>query len=1022
MKKKISLLIITSCLFSVSQVYGEPDNKKQAVNLKTVTVNNETAYIPSQCYTKTQDKVVAGRVFNPCYVCHTRSVEPNHVNDHDLQLNYSFPEPALENPWKNLFEDRSERIRDIADLEMDHYIKSSNYIDERGEIILRKKLATIPNEWDYNDNGSWDGYLPDCYFNFDDMGFDRDPDGIYSGWRAFAYYNFPGTFWPTNGSTNDVLIRLPKVFQTTAEGIFDLNIYQINLAIVEALIKRQNIAIDPVNEKEFGVDLNRNGELDMAGQVAFSWDPVKGKNMAYVGQAGKALENGKIHLAAGLFPEGTEFLHSVRYVDFNENNETVLSSRMKELRYMKKRNWKDYGFLEAAGVNEIKERNDFPDRTRQLIGNPEQGVNNDRGWILQGFIEDREGELRPQSFEETAFCIGCHGGTGVTTDTVYAFPRKLDSTEYRNGWFHWSQKGISGLNEPKVKVRNAGVYYEYTYYLMYNNSGNEFRNNKEVIERFFNSDGSIRYAMLDALHDDISVLLSPSRKRAMTLNKAYRTIVEDQDFVEGRDANVTPVATVYKEVEQDLSTGVKKSTSLDGFAARFGILDGDSEPIRTVPVVESQGSVLENNSEKLHTLFGRGMGGPDGKKYEVDWQGIIHKSRYGLDIPGLHFTFPKRLTLPTRFLVPLGKNKTCYRCHRVEYPSIPGVKSLSEIIVPRDIERELPDFIQPLTHSPSRDLDARWSPDNQRIVFVSNRTGTDQIWLMNSDGSNKEQLSTGDATAAWPQWSPDGQHIVFWSFSPVEHRYKIEILGLKDKSRKILVSSNRPLDRPSFHPDGNSIAYASEEAGNWDVWLVKADSGKKIQLTRDKRMETNPLWSPDGRVLAFKVAAGGEYGLTTEDFMTFENGYEKPTIHIWDGPESVQMNGWSPDGKKITYTAEIISDSSGQDRVTYAALVSDLTLKDGRAVAENSRVLSRNQTLGDRGPLFSADGKKIVFWAWDKKGDATIWLYDVGSDSVEQTTTRGAETYPRWSRDGKSLLCASIRKGNSEIVRISLRR
>jgi len=66
--------------------------------------------------------------------------------------------------------------------------------------------------------------------------------------------------------------------------------------------------------------------------------------------------------------------------------------------------------------------------------------------------------------------------------------------------------------------------------------------------------------MIDALHHDMSLLLYPSRERAIKLNKAYRVIVEDQSFIYGRDANVKPVKNVYKTIsEKDIDTGVKET-------------------------------------------------------------------------------------------------------------------------------------------------------------------------------------------------------------------------------------------------------------------------------------------------------------------------------------------------------------------------------------------------------------------------------------------------------------------------------
>jgi hypothetical protein len=100
-------------------------------------------------------------------------------------------------------------------------------------------------------------------------------------------------------------------------------------------------------------------------------------------------------------------------------------------------------------MNEIKERNDFPDRLKLPIGNLEDGISNGKDWVLQGFIEDAAGILRPQTFEESSSCIGCHGGIGATIDSSFSYARKLDVSAFQRGWFHWSQKDLKGINEPK---------------------------------------------------------------------------------------------------------------------------------------------------------------------------------------------------------------------------------------------------------------------------------------------------------------------------------------------------------------------------------------------------------------------------------------------------------------------------------------------------------------------------------------------------------------------------------------------
>ncbi|TMO83484.1 hypothetical protein CWC13_20075, partial [Pseudoalteromonas ruthenica] len=67
---------------------------------------------------------------------------------------------------------------------------------------------------------------------FDEMGFARDG----SGWVAFNYKPFPSTFWPTNGSTGDVMIRLPEAFRSKG-GVYNQDVYLANLSLVELALK-----------------------------------------------------------------------------------------------------------------------------------------------------------------------------------------------------------------------------------------------------------------------------------------------------------------------------------------------------------------------------------------------------------------------------------------------------------------------------------------------------------------------------------------------------------------------------------------------------------------------------------------------------------------------------------------------------------------------------------------------------------------------------------------------------------------
>lgn len=505
-------------------------------------VNNRHAYIPPQCYAETRDP--GGGVHNPCMSCHVDGRRPNFVSDGDLQVLVSLPVPAQSNPWSNLFADRGSSRTRWSQSDMLAYVRSSNYRSADGDNLLaRDNAASVAR-------GNPARYVPDAYFSFDDEGFDHAPDGTPSGWRAYSYYPLPGMFLPTNGSFGDALIRLPEMFRTTESGQRSQAVYRTNLAILESLIKNQDVAIPNTDEAALGVDLDRDGKLASATVVRFEWAPLHGKTMQYVGAARLAQQNGNLKVAAGLFPEGTEFLHTLRYFDVAGDRVTP-AARMKELRYARKTSYLNYSRLSQIAADEVKEDHDFPDRLHTIRWSPELGASTPIGWRYGGFIEDESGALRPQTREETTSCVGCHSGVGATADGTFSFARKLSGSELRFGWFHPSQQSLAGVPEPK----RADGRFEYSTYLERVGGGDDFRANAEVRVRFFDQDGRARQAAFNALHDDVDVLLLPSKERALSLNAAYRALVSEQSFTLGRDAVLAPVQHVLRSIDEDTATG-----------------------------------------------------------------------------------------------------------------------------------------------------------------------------------------------------------------------------------------------------------------------------------------------------------------------------------------------------------------------------------------------------------------------------------------------------------------------------------
>lgn len=475
-----------------------------------VTLSNGEAVVPPQCYTRTEIR------HNPCYVCHQDPIDAreNVMADADLQEAYSFSEMGMTNHWKNLFEDRSARVSAISDDEILSYIGEDNY-------------SELPSRLREKDFKGWIPDLQNLHLGkdaFDAQGFAKDG----SDWVAFNYKPFPSTFWPTNGSTDDVMIRLDPHFRSDKDGNKSADIYKANLAILEANIKGvKEIGSLPVDENRTGKDLDGNGTLGVITRIT--------QTGAWVGAAEPE------PLDTHLYPQGTEFLHTVRYVGIGKDGGIGSSPRMKEVRYSRKaKSFSKSMYARRYDMEAMeKEAGNLP--AYHELG--QLGIDNGNGWALQGFIEDKKGRLRAYTYEENFSCMGCHNTIGSTIDKTFSFPRKLDGSK------GWGYLDLKGMPDAPNKGETLG---EIVTYLARAGGGSEFRNNEEMSARWLKDDGTPDPDKL-AKAKDVYDLITPSRERALALNKAYRTIVEDQDFIYGKDPVLTPPENVYDKIDNENS-------------------------------------------------------------------------------------------------------------------------------------------------------------------------------------------------------------------------------------------------------------------------------------------------------------------------------------------------------------------------------------------------------------------------------------------------------------------------------------
>jgi Tol biopolymer transport system component len=154
-----------------------------------------------------------------------------------------------------------------------------------------------------------------------------------------------------------------------------------------------------------------------------------------------------------------------------------------------------------------------------------------------------------------------------------------------------------------------------------------------------------------------------------------------------------------------------------------------------------------------------------------------------------------------------------------------------------------------LIASTGMNSEPQFSPDGKRVAFVSSRSGSLEIWVCDSDGSNPRQLtSLGPIGARWPRWSPDGQEIAFQA--PLTNEgTDIYVVSTEGGQPRRLETGRSKVAGPSWSRDGKWIYFGSNKSGSWQVWKVPAHGGHAVQVT--KNGGAGGLESPDGKTLYY---------------------------------------------------------------------------------------------------------------------------------------------------------------------------
>jgi Tol biopolymer transport system component len=231
--------------------------------------------------------------------------------------------------------------------------------------------------------------------------------------------------------------------------------------------------------------------------------------------------------------------------------------------------------------------------------------------------------------------------------------------------------------------------------------------------------------------------------------------------------------------------------------------------------------------------------------------------------------------------------------------------------------------------------------------------------------------------------------------------YDIYSINVDGSDQRRLTSDASDEFDPAWSPDGTKIAFVRNDGGNRDIWVMNPDGSGQARLTSDPASDRYPSWSPDNTSIVFR-----------------SNRRPSTSFDIWkmraDGGDAVRVTAdpglwgqsletdpaWAPDGRRIAF----VSDRDGNREIYVVGA-------DGNA----PRRMTDNPAA-DQFPAWSPDGSKIAFGT-DRDGNEEIYVMNAadGSGQTNLTNDPATDRYPAWSPDGARIAFRSSRAHSFDI-------
>ncbi len=269
-----------------------------------------------------------------------------------------------------------------------------------------------------------------------------------------------------------------------------------------------------------------------------------------------------------------------------------------------------------------------------------------------------------------------------------------------------------------------------------------------------------------------------------------------------------------------------------------------------------------------------------------------------------------------------------------------------------------------------------------RIAFVSARTGSKEIWMMDYDGHNQRQLTRCGSLCLTPRWSPDNTLIAYTAYESSAGnggvpRTEIHLHSTIMNRRIAFPHFRGTTTTPAFSPDSSQIAFSSSITGDQEIYLVGRDGGRQRRLTMSRGVDISPAWNPrTGNQIAFVSDRGG----SPQIYLMNADGTNVERITSGEG--YAVSPSWSPNGQLVAFAWQ-------RQGSNFDIYVMDVATRQWVQLTQDS---GRNES-----PSWAPDGRHLVFES-TRTGRSQIWMMLADGSGLRQLTFEGLNTAPQWSR------------------------